>query len=352
MTNPDSTLVTGGAGFIGSAVVRELLTRHTGPVVVLDTLSYAGARDNLPNSVHLTLVVGDITDAARVTNLLRDTQPARILHLAAESHVDRSIDNPLAFIHTNVLGTGVLLEATRAYHATLSAEARAAFRFVHVSTDEVFGSLGDHGRFHTRTPYDPRSPYSASKASSDHIARAYFHTYGLPVVVTNCSNNYGPRQHPEKLIPHMILRAIAGEPLPIYGTGGNVRDWLHVHDHARGLVDAALHGTPGANYLFGGDSERTNLQVVHALCALLDTREPTHAPHAQLLRFVTDRPGHDQRYAIDATSAAQGLSWKPSHSFDSGLAETIDWYLNHPDWCAARVNANGLMRRGVSETHT
>jgi dTDP-glucose 4,6-dehydratase len=331
-------------------VVRELLARTEGPVVVLDALTYAGGRDNLPNSQRVVLIEGDIADAELVRRVFAEQRPGRVLHLAAESHVDRSIDGPMAFVHTNLVGTAVMLEAARGYVATLDSSARAQFRFVHVSTDEVFGSLCDSGRFDGDTPYDPRSPYSASKAGSDHLARAYHHTFGLPVVVTNCSNNYGPRQHPEKLIPHMILRALAGEPLPVYGTGGNVRDWLHVEDHARGLVDAALRGEPGATYLFGGESERTNLQVVHALCILLDGREPATAPHADLITFVADRPGHDHRYAIDATSAHTGLGWSPTRTFEVGLAETIDWYRAHPDWCAARVGASGLVRRGVAES--
>jgi dTDP-glucose 4,6-dehydratase len=253
----------------------------------------------------------------------------------------------MAFVRTNVLGTATLLDAARARFVTLGEDARAAFRFVHVSTDEVFGSLGAEGAFDATTPYDPRSPYSASKAGSDHLARAWHHTFGLPVVVTNCSNNYGPRQHPEKLIPHMVLRAIAGERLPVYGRGLNVRDWLHVEDHARGLVDAALHGAAGATYLFGGGAERTNLDVVRTLCTLLDDRQPDAAPHEDLVEFVTDRPGHDHRYAIDATSAAVGLRWAPTRTFEEGLAETVDWYLANAPWVRRRVDAGGLRRIGT-----
>ncbi len=349
IATPDSTLVTGGAGFIGSAVAREVLRRSTGPVIVLDALTYAGGRDNLPVDARLTLVEGDIADGALVGRLFERERPGRVLHLAAESHVDRSIDGPMAFVRTNLEGTAVLLEAARRHWAAMGAAA-AAFRFVHVSTDEVFGSLGDEGTFTATTAYDPRSPYSATKAGSDHLARAWQHTFGLPVVVTNCSNNYGPRQHPEKLIPHMLLRALAGLPLPVYGSGTNVRDWLHVDDHARGLVDAALFGTPGHTYLFGGASERTNLEVVRAICRLLDERRPSGAPHADLITFVSDRPGHDQRYAIDASSAAEGLGWAPERSFEQGLAETIDWYLGHPEWCEERVGARALERRGAGAT--
>ena len=343
---PTSTLVTGGAGFIGSAVVREALARTDGPVVVLDALTYAGGRDNLPDDPRVVLIEADVADPAAVAQAFAAHPPARVLHLAAESHVDRSIDGPMAFVRTNLVGTATLLEAARDHLAAQGDEARAAFRFVHVSTDEVFGSLGDEGAFDTATPYDPRSPYSASKAGSDHLARAWVHTFGLPVVVTNCSNNYGPRQHPEKLIPHMILRALASEPLPVYGWRTAARKPVKNEDLWRQL-DAALTGAPGATYLFGGGAERTNLDVVRTLCALLDDRRPDLAPHEELIAFVTDRPGHDHRYAIDAASAQEGLGWAPARTFEEGLAETVDWYLGNADWVRRRVGVDGLRRIGT-----
>ena len=347
-------LVTGAAGFIGSALVRHLIGATDHHVVSYDALTYAGDRDNLAHASdhpRHTFVHADINDTESLAATLAAHAPDAVLHLAAETHVDRSIDGPAAFIRTNLHGTYSLLEAVRDHLAGRSHERRAHFRFVHVSTDEVFGSLGPHGAFDTTTPYDPRSPYSASKAGSDHLARAWHHTYGLPVVVTNCSNNYGPHQHPEKLIPHVILRALQGKPLPVYGDGSNVRDWLHVDDHARGLLAAALHGRPGATYLFGGGAERTTLQVVQQLCAVLDDLHPSGAAHARLTTFVPDRPGHDFRYAIDPSSARDGLGWAPRHGFEDGLRATVRWYLEHLDWCRRRLgNDYGLQRLGAPTT--
>jgi dTDP-glucose 4,6-dehydratase len=349
---PRTLLVTGGAGFIGSAVVRELVAATPHHVVSYDALTYAGALDNLGPVRHdprHTFVHGDVLDAARLDAALAQHQPDAVLHLAAETHVDRSIDGPAAFVRTNVVGTFTLLEAVRRYVGTRPDVARRTFRFVHVSTDEVFGSLGSEGVFDTTSRYDPRSPYSASKAAGDHLARAYHHTYGLPVVVTNCSNNYGPYQFPEKLIPHVVLRALHGLPVPVYGEGRNVRDWLHVEDHARGLVTSAERGEPGATYLFGGGTERTSLEVVEAVCRALDELRPRGAPHARLIQFVADRPGHDFRYAVDATSAREGLGWEPRRGFEEGLRETVAWYLDNLEWCEARLGAGyGLERAGTA----
>ncbi len=331
-----TVLVTGGAGFIGSAVVRRLIEASPHRVVNVDALTYAANPDSL-RSVHgddrYAFEHVDIRDRAAVRDVFERHEPDAVLHLAAESHVDRSIDGPAEFIHTNVVGTFVLLEAARRRWSGLAGAARDAFRFVHVSTDEVFGSLGEEGVFRADTRYDPSSPYSASKAGSDHLVRAWHRTYGLPALITNCSNNYGPYQFPEKLIPLMILNALEGKALPVYGQGDNVRDWLHVDDHARGLLRALEAGEPGSTYLFGGHGERRNLDVVRRICALVDELAgPLDGPREELIRFVEDRPGHDRRYAIDPSSAEEGLGWAPERSFEDGLRETVAWYLENRWW--------------------
>ncbi len=335
----ESVIVTGGAGFIGSMVVEVLMTERECRVVVVDKLTYAGARSSLEaydGDPRFRFVQADIIDRDAMTQLVADIAPRAVLHLAAESHVDRSIDGPGAFVETNVVGTFALLQAARAYWDALSDHDRAAFRFVHVSTDEVFGALAPQDPpFCETTPYDPRSPYSATKAASDHLARAWMHTYGLPVVVTNCTNNYGPRQFPEKLIPLMILKAAAGRDLPVYGRGDNVRDWLHVRDHARGLIAAGEQGAAGETYCFGGEAERANLAVVEAICDALDASAPPLAngrSRRSLIGFVSDRPGHDFRYAMDIQHVRRTLGWAPSCTFEDGLRETVRWYLDHDSW--------------------
>lgn len=331
--------ITGGAGFIGSALIRLLVAESDWRIVNIDKLTYAGNLESLGDAgrdPRHVFAQADICDRAAMDALFAQHRPAGIIHLAAESHVDRSIHGPGDFIQTNITGTYTLLEAARAYWSGLSDAERAAFRFHHVSTDEVFGSLGAEGRFSETTAYDPRSPYSSSKASSDHLVRAWQHTYGLPTLVTNCSNNYGPCQFPEKLIPLMILNAVAGKPLPIYGKGDNIRDWLYVDDHARALRLVFEQGRPGETYCIGGDSERTNMQVVDALCASLDALRPRAdgKSYREQKIFVADRPGHDQRYAIDAGKIKAELGWSPRESFDSGLASTVAWYLDNADWVA------------------
>ena len=373
MAGPDSViLVTGGAGFIGSNFVLSRLGSgpddserkanpsaragvgqagaagdspgvqgaRTGPsdgIVNVDKLTYAGNRDNLAalaGDARHQLVAVDIVDQAAITALLSRHRPRAIVHFAAESHVDRSITGPRAFVETNVLGTFSLLEAARGYWSALSGADRDAFRFLHVSTDEVFGSLGPTDpKFSESTPYAPNSPYSASKAGSDHLVRAYFHTYGLPVLTTNCSNNYGPYQFPEKLIPLMILKALAGEPLPVYGDGQNVRDWLYVTDHCRGIEAVLAGGQPGETYTIGGNNEMKNLDVVHLLCSLLDRLKPkSSGRYADQIRFVTDRLGHDRRYAIDASRIMSELGWAPQETFETGLERTVRWYLDNSEW--------------------
>lgn len=337
-------LVTGGAGFIGSAVVRLALARGF-RVVTLDALTYAGSPESLGelagHAAH-EFVHGDVNDRELVRALLARTRPRAVIHLAAESHVDRSIDAPADFIRTNLVGTWALLEEALVHWRALDGPAREGFRFVHVSTDEVFGSLGDSGRFDEGSPYRPSSPYSASKAGADHLARAWHATYGLPVIVTNCTNNYGPRQYPEKLIPLAIARALAGDAIPVYGDGSNVRDWLYVEDHAEALLAVAERGGPGATYGVGGDAERTNLQLVRELCALLDELRPDpQGPHERLIALVPDRPGHDHRYAMDAGKIARELGWRPRHSLDTGLRDTVRWYLGHGDWVEAVQRRTG-----------
>jgi len=328
-------IVTGGAGFIGSALVRYLVLEKGYEVLNIDALTYAGylpslkATEGKPNYRFLQ---ADICDGPAMADAISSFRPDRIMHLAAESHVDRSITGAADFIQTNVIGTFTLLEAARAYWSTLSAEARDAFRFLHVSTDEVYGSLGDEGLFTEDTPYDPSSPYSASKASSDHLAKAWQRTYGLPVVVSNCSNNYGPYHFPEKLIPLTILNALAGEKLPVYGKGENVRDWLYVEDHARALDLIAERGRIGETYNVGGRNERKNIDVVRRICSVLDQLVPANRPREELIEFVTDRPGHDARYAIDATLLENELGWRARENFDTGIEKTVQWYLDSEWW--------------------
>lgn len=345
---PMAIIVTGGAGFIGSAVVRQYIQETATTVVNLDKLTYAGNLDSLAPVSHdprYEFEQVDVCDADAVRAVIERYRPQAIMHLAAESHVDRSIDGPDAFIRTNTLGTYTLLQEARRYWGRLNGEARDAFRFHHISTDEVYGSLGTEGLFSEATRYQPNSPYSASKAASDHLVRAWHHTYGLPVVTTNCSNNYGPYQFPEKLIPLVTVNALEGTPLPIYGTGQNVRDWLYVEDHARALRQVLREGRPGETYNIGGNEERTNLEVVKALCAILDELVPEspHRPHASLITFVADRPGHDARYAIDARKIRRELGWQPVESFESGLRKTVRWYLDNTDWC--RRVQDGTYRR-------
>jgi dTDP-glucose 4,6-dehydratase len=330
-----TVLVTGGAGFIGSAVVRQLLAEGAAKVVNLDKLTYAANLASLPGAEsHANYVLErvDICDAAAVSAVFTKHKPDAVMHLAAESHVDRSIDGPGAFIHTNVIGTFNLLQAALGHWRALDGAAKEAFRFLHVSTDEVYGSLGPTGAFTETTRYDPHSPYSASKASSDHLARAWADTYGLPVIVTNCSNNYGPYQFPEKLIPLMVLKAMRGEKLPVYGKGDNVRDWLFVEDHAAALRLVVKRGKPGETYNIGGRAEMQNIEVVKTICGLVDELRPGNRPRAEQITFVEDRPGHDQRYAIDASKIERELGWKPSLTFDTGIRQTVEWYLGREDW--------------------
>jgi len=330
-------LLTGGCGFIGSAVVRRAIAAGAHEIVNIDKMTYAACEAALEgaraSNLH-TLVRADITDGAAMRAAFAAHRPDAVMHLAAESHVDRSIDGPADFVHTNVTGTFVLLEAARDYFATLSDETRARFRFHHISTDEVFGALGDDDPpFNEHTAYDPRSPYSASKAASDHLARAWFHTYGLPVIVSNTTNNYGPWQFPEKLIPLMLINALEEKPLPVYGDGQNTRDWLYVEDHAEALLKVVETGVPGETYCIGPRQPRKNIEVVRALCAILDAKRPSqHGARERLITYVRDRPGHDRRYEIDPSRAEAALNWRAAHDFERGLAATVDWYLDHEDW--------------------
>ncbi len=338
MSHIKTILVTGGAGFIGSNFILDWIAETGGKVINLDKLTYAGNLQNLAsleNKPQYSFINGDINDHKLIEGLLTSHQPGAIVHFAAESHVDRSIHGPEDFIHTNVNGTFHLLEAARLYWTKLPGKQQTEFRFLHVSTDEVFGSLGpDDPPFTEATPYAPNSPYSASKAASDHLVRAYHHTYGLPVITTNCTNNYGPYQFPEKLIPLTILNALEGKSLPIYGDGRNVRDWLYVHDHCEALRIVLEKGRVGETYNIGGKCEKTNIEVVKIVCAILDElkSESNHAPHASLIKFVKDRPGHDHRYAMNIHKIEHELGWTPKESFDTGLHKTVEWYLGNLDW--------------------
>jgi dTDP-glucose 4,6-dehydratase len=336
MSAMGTLLITGGAGFIGSNLVHYALDHTVHRVVIVDKLTYAGSLLNLERPLkdpRVTFVRADIEDRDAMASVFATHRPDAVTNLAAETHVDRSIDSPSPFIDTNIVGTFVLLETARKFVASLDAAARRAFRFLHVSTDEVYGTLGDSGLFSEETPYAPSSPYAASKASADHLVRAYGHTYDLPVLITNCSNNYGPLQFPEKLIPLMILNAVDGRPLPIYGDGANVRDWLHVEDHCAGILLVLAKGRVGEKYNVGGGNERTNQQIVDRICDVLDELLPRSGSHRALKTFVPDRPGHDRRYAIDATKIRRELGWAPRHTFESGLRETVIWYLEQRDWC-------------------
>ena len=360
----DTMVVTGGAGFIGTNFVRLALARTSARVVVVDKLTYAGSLASLADvSRHprFTFVRADIADRVAGETIFREHRPRWILNFAAETHVDRSIDGPRAFLDTNVTGTFELLEVARAFLAEMDAAHRGAFRFLQVSTDEVYGSLGPHGSFTETTPYAPNSPYAASKAAADHLVRAYHETFGLPTITTNCSNNYGPYQFPEKLIPLMVLNAVEGRSLPIYGDGGNVRDWLYVEDHCEAILLALERGQPGQTYNVGASNERTNVEIVDRICAALEEARPAAANpalagrgiarYAELKTYVADRPGHDRRYAIDAAKIRRDLGWAPRHDFDEGLRRTVSWYLEHRQWCeTVQAGRYGRERLGLTST--
>jgi len=338
MQNQKTILITGGAGFIGSNLVRYQVEKLRNRVINVDALTYAGnleSIDSVSKSPNYQFEHVNICDSKAVARLFREYQPDVVMHLAAESHVDRSIDGPAAFIETNIVGTYNLLECARGYWRELPSDKKSQFRFHHISTDEVYGSLPASGLFHESSPYQPNSPYSASKAASDHLVRSWHHTYGLPILITNCSNNYGPYQFPEKLIPLIILNATEGKPLPIYGKGDNIRDWLYVEDHVKALTIVVERGKVGETYNIGGNNEKTNLDVVKSVCLLLDELLPDSKfrPHESLIHFVEDRPGHDKRYAIDASKISNKLNWQPAETFESGLRKTVQWYLDNRKWC-------------------
>ncbi|MGE6743766.1 dTDP-glucose 4,6-dehydratase [Allorhizobium pseudoryzae] len=346
-------LVTGGAGFIGSALVRHLVLDKGYDVLNIDKLTYAGTLTSLASvegNNHYRFLKADICDGRAIGEAFESFRPDRVMHLAAESHVDRSINGAKDFVETNVLGTFAMLEAARAHWQRLSGEAKDSFRFLHVSTDEVYGSLGDDGLFTETTAYDPSSPYSASKAASDHLAKAWARTYKMPVVVSNCSNNYGPFHFPEKLIPLVILNALHGQPLPVYGNGANIRDWLYVEDHARALDIIVERGRIGETYNVGGRNERRNIDVVKRICSLMDDLRPSGKPHESLIQYVTDRPGHDARYAIDATKLETDLGWKAQENFDSGIEKTVRWYIDNEWWWAPLRKGYAGQRLGIINT--
>lgn len=352
MKKNKTILITGGAGFIGANLVHYLIDHTSHTVVNIDKLTYAGHLESLElveRDDRYSFFQRDINDVEEIRSIINEVKPDGIMHLAAESHVDRSIDGPGAFLQTNIIGTYNLLEVARDYYETLEEDKKNEFRFLHVSTDEVFGSLGTEGYFTEETPYDPRSPYSASKASSDHIVRAWHHTYEFPVLITNCSNNYGPYQFPEKLLPVVILKALNGDPIPVYGKGENVRDWLYVEDHAKALVKVMDDGRLGHTYNIGGNNEKQNIEVVETICRILDDIKPqTGKSYKDQITFVKDRPGHDMRYAIDATKIKNDLGWVPEETFETGLRKTVQWYLDNLDWCRAVTNNNyNFERQGV-----